>query len=172
MKAVLFKSFINYLKHSNSFRFLVFSFIILFASEPIFAQTKMWQNISNEPNSLGIKQIIPENYKILKLDILSMKLVLSKTPLEFTLAAKSTNTILELPMPDGKLEEFVILESPMMEAELAKQFPEIKTYSGYNLKNPSTTAQIDFTPKGFHAMVLSANGTFFIDPYNSGTIEY
>ncbi len=172
MKAVLFKSFINYLKDSNSLRFLVFSLIILFTSESIFAQTNMWQNIDSEPNSLGLKQIIPENYKVFRLDILSMKLVLSKTPLEFTLAAKRSNAILELPMPDGSLEEFVIVESPMMEAELAKQFPEIKTYSGYNLKNPSTTAQIDFTPKGFHAMVLSANGTVFIDPYNSGTIEY
>ncbi len=175
MKTAFSKLVINYLKHSNSYRFLrflVFSAIFLFASETIFAQTKMWQIMSIEPNSIGLKQIIPENYKVLKLDVLSMKLLLSKTSLEFTSAAKSSNTILELPMPDGSFEEFVIIESPMMEAELAKQFPEIKTYSAYSLINPSTTAQIDFTPKGFHAMVLSANGTFFIDPYNSGTIEY
>ena len=175
MKKVLSKIVLDYLKHSNSFRFLrflVFGFIIMFSSESIFAQSKMWQNIDSEPNSLGLKQIIPENFKVFRLDVLSMKSVLSKTPLEFSTAAKSSNAILELPMPDGSFEEFVIVESPMMEAELAKQFPEIKTYSGYSLKNPSTTAQIDFTPKGFHAMVLSANGTFFIDPYNSGTIEY
>jgi hypothetical protein len=132
----------------------------------------MWQNIDNEPTAFGIKQINPQKYKVLKLDVASIKSFLNKIPLEFTVAAKSATTVLELPMPDGTFEEFVVVESPMMEAELAQKFPEIKTYSGYSLKNPATTARLDFTQRGFHGMILSPNGTFFIDPYSTATIEY
>ena len=132
----------------------------------------MWQNIDDEPTAFGIKQINPQKYKVLKLDVASIKSFLNKTPLEFTIAAKGISSFLELPLPDGTFEEFVIVESPMMEAALAQKFPEIKTYSGYSLKNPSTTVRLDFTQKGFHAMVLSPEGTFFIDPYSTTTIEY
>ncbi len=146
--------------------------ILLLLSQSVFAQTKIWQSIDNEPTTFGIKQINPQKYKVLKLDVASIKSFLNRTPLEFTTAAKSANTVLELPMPDGTFEEFVIAESPMMEAELAQKFPEIKTYSGYSLKNPAATVRLDFTPRGFHAMVLSPEGTFFIDPYSIATVEY
>ena len=146
--------------------------VFLFLSQIVFAQTKMWQSIENEPTTFGLKQINPQKYKVLKLDVTSIKSFLSKTPLEFTAAAKTVSSVLELPMPDGSFEEFVVVESPMMEAELAQKFPEIKTYGAYSLKNPATTARLDFTSRGFHAMILSPEGTFFIDPYNTATIEY
>lgn len=132
----------------------------------------MWQILNNEPTTFGIKQINPQKYKVLKINVTSIKSFLNKTPLEYTAAAKSASSVLELPMPDGSFEEFTVVESPIMEAELARKFPEIKTYSGYSLKNPATTARLDFTPKGFHAMVLSPDGTFFIDPYSPATVEY
>nr|WP_299418141.1 zinc-dependent metalloprotease family protein [uncultured Emticicia sp.] len=132
----------------------------------------MWQNIDSEPTIFGSKQINPAKYKVLKLDVASIKSFLNKTPLEFTASAKNVNTVLELPLPDGTFEEFVIVESPMMEAALAQKFPEIKTYSGYSLKNPATTVRLDFTQRGFHGMILSPEGTFFIDPYSTATVEY
>ncbi len=96
--------------------------VFLFLSQIVFAQTKMWQSIENEPTTFGLKQINPQKYKVLKLDVTSIKSFLSKTPLEFTAAAKSVSSVLELPMPDGSFEEFVVVESPMMEAELAQKF--------------------------------------------------
>jgi len=153
---------------SKKINFIVF----LFLSQIVFAQTKMWQSIENEPTTFGLKQINPQKYKVLKLDVTSIKSFLSKTPLEFTAAARTVSSVLELPMPDGSFEEFVVVESPMMEAELAQKFPEIKTYGAYSLKKPATTARLDFTSRGFHAMILSPEGTFFIDPYNTATIEY
>lgn len=163
----LFKAF------TNSFCFKILHFVILLLfSQSVFAQTKIWQNVDNEPTTFGVKQINPQKYKILKLDVTSIKSFLNKTSLEFTAAAKSVNSVLELPMPDGTFEEFAIVESPIMENELAQKFPEIKTYAGYCIKNPATTVRLDFTPRGFHAMILSPEGTFFIDPYSTSTVEY
>jgi hypothetical protein len=62
----------------------------------------MWQIIDDEPIVFGSKQINPQKYKVLKLDVASIKSFLNKTPLEFTADAKNVNTVLELPMPDGK----------------------------------------------------------------------
>lgn len=158
--------------HFKSLSLAILACIYLLPSASIFGQVQVWQSIDNEVATFGVKQINPDKFKVLKLDVSALKSFLNKTPLEFTTSAKNANTILEIPMPAGSFESFVVVESPMMEAELAKKFPEIKTYSGYSLKNPATTARFDFTPKGFHAMVLSPEGTFFIDPYNANTIEY
>ena len=128
--------------------------------------------MDSEPLVAGIRQIIPQKYKVSKLNLTNLQTVLAKAPMEFTAAAKTQNLTLDLPMPGGSYETFFINESPIMEPELAKKFPEIKTYSGFSSKNSAITVRFDLTPKGFHGMVFSPEGTFFIDPYSTNSIEY
>lgn len=92
--------------------------------------------------------------------------------LEATLAAArkpsrilpSTTTVLDLPLPDGTTRAFLVREAPIMAPGLASRYPEIRTYKGTAIGDPSTTAQLDLTPHGFHAMVFSPAGTIYIDP--------
>ncbi|MCB0589557.1 MAG: propanediol utilization protein, partial [Phaeodactylibacter sp.] len=56
-------------------------------------------------------------------------------------------------------------ESPIMAPGLARQFPRIKTYLGKGVDNPTALVRLDYTPHGFHAMVLNGESTYFIDPY-------
>ena len=118
--------------------------------------------------STGERAIVPGVYRTVRVDEGALKQLLGRAPLEFTQEAKSNYVTLALPMPDGSFSGFRIEESPILEAPLAAQYPEIKTYRGQGIDDPAATTRIDFTPAGFHAMILSERGTVYVDPYAKG----
>lgn len=136
------------------------------------AQTNFWQDIKSVPVTSNPRLIIPQQYRLVQLDLSNLKVMLQKTPMEFTAAAQKSTLTLELPVPNGTMQTFAIFESPIMEAELANQYPEIKTYAGYSTDNNAISVRFDVTPAGFHAMVFSPDGTYFIDPYSQGATQY
>ncbi|MBE1465086.1 M12 family metallo-peptidase [Kibdelosporangium phytohabitans] len=73
-----------------------------------------------------------------------------------------------LPTPDGKFERFALVDAPVMEEKLAAAHPEIKTYSGKGIDDPTATVRADLTPLGFHASVRSQRGQWYVDPYFRG----
>jgi PKD repeat protein len=130
----------------------------------------VWQNVDEAliPKN-GIRYIQPTKYRTVQLNIQSLKTLLDQAPMQNTSVAQNTQTLLELPMPDGSMEIFNIVESPIMEPELSEKFPEIKTYFGISLKNSGRSVRFDLTPAGFHAMILTVGeGTIYIDPYSFG----
>src|SRR5262245_25068220 len=126
---------------------------------PVVSPDRVWQAVDEAPLSAVPTErwIVPQVYRTFRLDAGALRGIVDRAPAEFT-AAKSA-TILTIPMPDGKFARFAIFDSPIMEAELAAQFPDIKTYSGQGIDDPTATIRFDVTPNGFHAMVLSAGGT-------------
>ena len=114
------------------------------------------------------RQIIPDRYRTYSADLVALRHLLNQAPLEFTEAARNNQIVLILPMPDGTFAKFRIEESPVMEAGLAAKFPEIKTYRGQGIDDPTATVRFDMMPSGFHAMVLSPHGTVYLDPYAKG----
>ena len=115
--------------------------------------------------AIAVKRLTgPKTSRTLTLDRAALTRVLADAPLEFSDQAKTRVTRLLLPLPDGTYESFRIEESPIMEFALAQKFPEIKTYRGQGINNPATTTRFDWTPAGFHALVLSTKGTVLIEP--------
>ena len=115
------------------------------------------------------QRIIPQQFRTYHLDLMQLKSQLNHAPLE---GSDSDPLSLVLPMPNGEFEHFKVYESPIMEMGLALKYPSIKTYKAYSADNRSTTVRFDYTPNGFHAMIQSADGVVFIDPYALGQQAY
>ncbi len=114
------------------------------------------------------RQTAPQSYRTLHLNQDTLRQVLRKTSMEFSEAAKNTQVVMSLPMPDGTFARFRIEESPIMEPELAAKFPETKTYRGQGIDDPKLATRFDWTPQGFHALVISGENTVAIHPYRLG----
>lgn len=77
------------------------------------------------------------------------------------------NTIISFPNSDGKLNNFKVFEASIMEPELQAEYPNMRSYAGQGIDNPTEIIRFSITDKGLHAMFLgTANGTQFIDPFS------
>lgn len=113
---------------------------------------------------LTTSEALPDHYRTLSLNEIAQREILRHAPMEFTKAAKQTQVLVSLPMPDRTFVRFRVEESPVLAPELAAQFPAIKTYRGRSIDDPTTTTRFGVTPNGFHAIVLSTYGTVVIEP--------
>ena len=155
----------------NLLSFLLFTLLVLFSST-VFPQYDLWnEQNENEIITTGERYIVPNSYKVFKLNLISIANLLSDVPMEFSAEATKKVRIIYLPMPDGSFQRFRFVESPVMAQELIRKYPETRTYLGYGIDDKYATVRFDFTPHGFHAMILSPNGRVFIDPYSKGERE-
>ena len=143
------------------------------------AQNNFWNDIaeSSLQSSNQKRVIIPQKGRTVVLNLQQLKQFLNTVPKEFSADARNNQPVVSIPMPYGGFQKFKIVESAMMEPGLAAQVPDIKTYGGQGIDDPTATIKIDVTSLGFHAMILSSvGGAVFIDPYypglNTGYIVY
>ena len=156
--------------------------VVLFSTNyslSTFAQSQKFSNnpweFTAEPNlkdDTQVRQIVPLIYQTAKVDLPALKSILNQAPQRFSAESISNPVILTLPMPDGGFERFEIQEASIMHPDLAAKFPEIKSYSGNGIDDPTAFIRFDLTPKGFHAMIRSGHhSTAYIDPYAVGNTE-
>ena len=126
-----------------------------------------WSPINQSSiRSAGKRQIIPQKCVAFELIGNELKTKLLSAPNEANVRINESTCIISLPLPNGNVEKFRVVESPIMEPGLAAQFPNIKTYSVKGIDDAYANGKIDWTPEfGFHGMVRSVHGDFFIDQY-------
>ncbi len=78
---------------------------------------------------------------------------------------------ISIPMPDGKLSRFSIVESPVMEPGLAAAYEHIKTYKLYGIDDPIASGRATMMARGFSAMLQTSSGRVFIDPDESAGLD-
>ena len=69
--------------------------------------------------------LLPEEYRLLQLDLEGLKNELRRAPLEGSPAAERPLRVW-LPLPDGTLEPFDIVESPVMKPALQAKYPQYR----------------------------------------------
>ncbi|MEM7028933.1 MAG: reprolysin-like metallopeptidase [Chloroflexota bacterium] len=136
----------------------------------------LWQNADEfqlqARGVQGMRVIIPTQYRLVSVDLSSLDTLLSSAPQSGSAAARNASVILPLPLPDGTMQDFRIEAFNLMEPALAAKFPEITTYRGWGIDDPTATIRLDRTPAGFHGLILSATGSIYIDPYSTRDLTH
>jgi hypothetical protein len=126
----------------------------------------LWKPIQEKDIAItGKRDIVPEKYKTFHLNLSTLKTILASSPLDKNVTADNSSVILNLPMPDGSIEKFKVVESPVMEDALQISFPNIRTYNVRGVDDAYASGKLDLTEFGFHGMIRTAKGDIFIDPY-------
>ena len=128
----------------------------------------VWQTV-NEGQSAGTNApATAASAPVLRLNKEALAGLLARAPREGVAASlRSSVAVVSLPMPDGSFLSLRIEESPVLDAALVAQYPEIKSYRGQGIEDASVTARFDWTPLGLHAFVLTGDGAVSVRPANA-----
>lgn len=80
--------------------------------------------------------------------------------------------VISLPTPGGKLEHFQVWESSNMAPELQAKFPEIRSYVGSGIEDPTAYLRFSMSPVGFSSMITRSGISEFIEPYTDDRTVY
>jgi hypothetical protein len=116
-----------------------------------------WNLVS--ASSLGVNSASTSSFN---LDIDLLKQQLKAAPLESTAQAQAAPLEIQLPNPNGTFSRYAVVETMCMAPELAAKYPDIKTYQGVSLADPTATITFDTNPSGFYAQVLTSSGSHVI----------
>lgn len=146
------------------------SLAMLAVTSLTFAQDGLWKKVSaSKKPALESRMQLPEK-NLFDLDVTNLKGQLKNSPLR---NARSSSVSITLPNADGVLESFRIYENPTMDPALAARYPDIKSYIGIGIDNPTATAYFSMSPLGFKSMVISADkSAVFIEPISTDLKTY
>ena len=151
---------------------IVFSVLV---SAVVFSQETSYRLWKNSSNSRPVSEMrIPTTAYLLKsLDLKSFKAMLPTVRKATGDYSVDNSVVIGIPMPDGKMGTFRIQRSNIMDPELEAKYPDIRTFSGQGISDPTATIVLDYNLMGIHAMVLTSHGDYFIDPaFKDNTVDY
>jgi len=134
--------------------------LLLFISVSAFSQ-RTWMKLNEKTNvienELDYRESNPSSFNLftLKKEVISNRLLQSSV---------KPQTI-ELPTPNG-VQRFNVVEASVFANELAKKFPNIKSYVGVGIDDPTARVRLSDSKIGLHAMISSGKyPMYLIDPY-------
>ncbi|HEX7255672.1 MAG TPA: M12 family metallo-peptidase [Gaiellaceae bacterium] len=128
-----------------------------------------WAKAAKPRRAAGQRMVVhARRFRSLSLNTARLRSVLALAPRERTTAARKNPLVISLPAPNGAFHRFAVQQSAIMAPGLARKHPEIRTYRGIGLTDPTATIHADLSPLGFHASVRSAHGAWYIDPFFAG----
>lgn len=119
-----------------------------------------------EPNASAKSYLNLAAYTPFQVDFERLKQTLQDAPTrDEILSGDAQPLVVALPNPEGQYSRFKVFDSEILAPELAAEFPEIRTFTGQGIDDPTATLAMDFTLQGFHAAVQGESGRYYIDPF-------
>lgn len=154
------------------------SLIILGLVSIFFSSTLLSQNfwIPKDPNAIldrkGDESLFPEKYRVFELNLDALKSTIAAAPMRGA-STNASPVIVSFPTASGRLNSYRILEAPVLDAELSTQYPNIKSYAGQGVENPSEIIRFSISHLGLKSMLLSSlTGNEFIEPFSEDLTHY
>ncbi|MFK7781202.1 reprolysin-like metallopeptidase [Psychroserpens sp.] len=134
--------------------------LLIFLMSTSFAMSQsnsLWQKQTiNINNVKASKQDLPRSHTF-TLNTQSLRQALTNVPQRGKSTTNTSNVVLSFPSADGSFERFRIFQTSEMHPDLAARYPEIKSYAGQGVDDPTSVIRFSVTPLGFQSMRLSAN---------------
>lgn len=150
---------------------LLLSCFLMFATVS-FAQQNAWtkfsgKNIENPRERTNT----PSEYQLLKLNLDQINQQLVNAP------ARNSNVgsgiSVKFPNTEGTFDTYRVFEASTMHPDLQVKYPEIKSYAGFKIDEPSTKIRFSVSPYfGLNAVIRSVSGLKYIDSYSKDNQVY
>ncbi|AOW20936.1 hypothetical protein LPB138_09740 [Urechidicola croceus] len=143
----------------------------------LFSQNErnFWKQLDS---SEGLQQTLekassPRNHSALSLDLNGLTNALLNAPKRGEFVGNS-NLIIQFPNAKGELKSYRVSEASIFAPELAAKYPEIKSYVGQGVEDPTAVIRFSVSPyNGLHTMVLSGKQkSEFIKPFDDNFESY
>ncbi|MDG4652788.1 GEVED domain-containing protein [Chryseobacterium arthrosphaerae] len=79
--------------------------------------------------------------------------------------------IISLPTLNGKIEKFSVYSFPVVVKELAEQY-QLGSYVGVGIDDPGKYLRFSLAPNDFQSMIITGEGSEFIEPANTAKTVY
>ncbi|MBT0607506.1 T9SS type A sorting domain-containing protein [Aequorivita echinoideorum] len=138
------------------------------------SSSKIWTSISERATESKAKEVrnsIPSDYKIYSLNSSALLSSLNNAPARANV--KNSTVVIEFPVANGEMQRFKVADAPTFSQGLQQKFPNIRSFVGQGIDDPTAIARFSTSPNGVSVMIQSAkNATFYIDPYTTDRQAY
>jgi hypothetical protein len=136
-----------------------------------FGQQNYWTKITrNSSDELRPRWTNPKVFSLYQVDLDKIKNDLEKAPKRFS---GDESLVLKFPDSDGNIRNYIVQEASIMEPALQAQFPEMRTYTGWEKGAPSNTIRFSVTPQtGISIMYFDGWVISYLDSYTKNNSSY
>lgn len=141
----------------------------------IFSQKNYWKKSSEirDKEQIRERKNMPDKFLLYQVDLPKLKSELSNAPQRFS---KNESLMINFPDSDGNFRNYIVQEASVMAPELQSQFPEIRSYVGWEKNNSGNTIRFSISPEfGLHIMYFDGWDVSYLDSYtkdNTTSIIY
>ena len=126
---------------------------------------RLWRDVTDANKETAHRlQLVPGRYRLVIFDVAALADHLKAAPLEGVIGHRPAEGLaVDLPWPDGSARRVRMTESPVMSPELARQFPELRSYMAEGVSS-GRGGRFSLSPTGFSGISDSESGTVYISP--------
>jgi subtilisin-like proprotein convertase family protein len=155
--------------------FNLLTFILLILTNFLFAQQRnLWSRIDGLGinDSEYIRKAKLKKYESYALNLKDLSQDLKSAPLREASPGKSTFKM-AFPDKNGNFISYLVMEAPVMHPDLAKQFPNNRSYVGISEKDRSKKIRFSVNELGLYAIIMDLNGGVqYIEPLTRDKKRY